>query len=57
MKKLSQLHLWALDRQAIRASPTVAQQYDRMRPLTAEFIRETAPDRESIRDLLPLVAP
>ena len=57
VQRLSQLHLWCLERTAIKAEPSVTREYERLERwrLTDEFIAE-APAREAIRHLLPLVA-
>jgi len=55
VKKLSQLHLWCLHRQAIKGSPIIDAEYVRLqhRWLTAEAVA-AAPSRERVRFLLPL---
>ena len=45
-RRLVQLHLWTLERDAIRADPGIAREYRRLagRRLTQEFIEHHAPD-------------
>ena len=60
IKRLSQLHLWGLERQAIKASAAVTAQYALMRrawTLDRAFIDSVAPRRVRVRSLLPLAAP
>ena len=56
VQSLGQLHLWCLQRDAIRASPRIAEQYARLHAhatLTAELVA-SAPARECVRVLLPM---
>ena len=55
VKKLAQLHLWCLHRQAIKGSPIIDTEYLRLqqRWLTADAVA-AAPSRERVRFLLPL---
>ena len=46
-RRLCQLHLWGLEREAITAEPHVAREYRRLaqRPLTAHRVQHVAPHR------------
>ena len=55
VQRLSQLHLWCLDREALQANPAVSAEYDRLArfPLDDEALAH-APERTVVRHLLPL---
>ena len=59
VRRLSQLHLWCLERTAIVASPLMVAQYERLHA-RGELSRahvDAAPDRARVRELMPLAAP
>ena len=55
VQRLSQLHLWCLEREALQANPTVSAEYERLArfPLDDDALA-CAPERTVVRHLLPL---
>jgi ATP-dependent exoDNAse (exonuclease V) alpha subunit len=55
VQRLSQLHLWSLERGAFKSHPVIAAEYSRLSGnLLTEADVEAMPTRNRVRELLPL---
>jgi len=53
---LEHVHFWELHFEAFTACPSVEREYQllRLRPLTRDYVRQHAPDRQRVIALLPM---